>query len=154
MNSLDSKIISFIESGKNDSVIFNQLAEELFELQKEKVDLYKLSPLPTSAFKLGRVSTFPPQETVTTFFTSGTTEVDRGKHEFDTLKLIETSYLQGFKMLVGFSSSYFLSLIPPRHEAPDSSLAHMVDFFSKEYGKKGTTYAVQDGKISTDIAIS
>src|SRR5262245_27583665 len=126
MQSLENRILQFIQAGENDPNTFDQLAQELIQFQKLKIALFKISPLPTSAFKLGRVASFPSQETIATFFTSGTTEEEKGKHEFRSLELLEASYLQSFKQLVGRSSTYFLSLIPSRLEAPHSSLAHMV----------------------------
>src|SRR5580765_3481735 len=79
MSSLDHRILSFIEGGKDNPALFDALAHELDQFQREKVALYKTSPLPTAAFKLGRISTFPPEKTIATFFTSGTTEVEKGK---------------------------------------------------------------------------
>jgi len=83
--------------------------------------------LPTDCFK---ETAHPPRafaagETRRAFLTSGTTREIRGRHEFTTLDLYETSIVEGWKQLglPALENPWFLAA--PAATTPESSLAHM-----------------------------
>lgn len=92
--------------------------------------------VPTDAFKLARVSAFPPEETPVVFRTSGTTGASmasRGAHSFRDLGTYDAAALAfGRWALMGDLSprARVVALAPSPEEAPDSSLAHMLALFA------------------------
>lgn len=92
--------------------------------------------LPTDVFRLRRVAAHPAALDTRVFRTSGTTEgaAQRGAHPFRTLATYEAAALAwGRVMLLGDPPpERALVLGPPAHEAPESSLAFMIDLFVAE----------------------
>jgi hypothetical protein len=80
--------------------------------------------LPQSAFKHADLRSFPPEETVKTFRTSGTTGEGFGQHHFRTLDVYEAAVREGWRH-AGLPSGPFLVIAPHPGEAPHSSLSHM-----------------------------
>jgi hypothetical protein len=80
--------------------------------------------LPQTAFKHANLRSFPPDETVKTFRTSGTTGEGFGQHHFRTLALYEAAVREGWQR-AGLPSGPFLVIAPHPDEAPHSSLSHM-----------------------------
>ena len=88
--------------------------------------------VPTDAFKLTRVATFPPAETAITFRTSGTTVGARGEHFFRDVTTYEAAALAFGRHWLARDRSAgdagrlpVIVLGPSPTEAPDSSLVHM-----------------------------
>jgi len=90
-------------------------------------DWRSVPALPTDCFKesthLPRA--FDANHTRRVFLTSGTTREIRGRHEFDSLELYETSIREGWKQLglPAITNPWFIA--PPASSTPESSLGHM-----------------------------
>lgn len=83
--------------------------------------------LPTDCFKESTLPprAFPADQVRHAFLTSGTTKEIRGRHEFATLELYETSIREGWHQLglPAIDNPWFLA--PPASSTPESSLGHM-----------------------------
>ena len=145
---------------------FDAFALELFAYQFERVPLYRrwcqqLGRLPTSvqapheipalpveAFRGQAVHSFPRQEAVARFRTSGTTSARTGTLVLDDLTLYETSLLRSFEhhVLPDRHRIRMLQVIPTAAAAPHSSLAHMIDCIRARWGtKQSDCYVDADG---------
>jgi len=80
--------------------------------------------VPQAAFKHSDLRSFPAEETVKTFRTSGTTGEEFGLHHFRTLEIYETAVREGWRHS-GMPAGPFLVIAPHPEEAPHSSLSHM-----------------------------
>ena len=80
--------------------------------------------VPQDSFKHADLRSFPAEETVKTFRTSGTTGEGFGCHHFRTLEVYETAVREGWR-LAGLPAGPFLVIAPHPGEAPYSSLSHM-----------------------------
>lgn len=80
--------------------------------------------VPQDAFKHADLRSFPAEETVKTFRTSGTTGEGFGEHHFHSLEVYEASVRGGW-LQAGLPSGPFLVIAPHPDEAPHSSLSHM-----------------------------
>ncbi len=150
---LEERILGFIDAtgraGESEGDRFDALALEVFAWQfthnapyrrfclSRGVDLAALPPgfswqsvpaIPTDAFKVAALATFPVEQAVRTFRTSGTTQVRRGEHHFLTTALYDAAIVPWFRryMLPDGVVLPILSLIPSPETAEDSSLSHMV----------------------------
>lgn len=90
-------------------------------------DWHTAPALPTDCFKETAFPprSFPAEKTRHVFLTSGTTKEIRGRHEFGSLALYETSICEGWKQLglPTITNPWFLA--PPASSTPTSSLGHM-----------------------------
>ena len=85
-----------------------------------------IPPVPADAFKSCLPLTcFPPENTIRTFLTSGTTSETKGEHHFCDLELYESAIIHGWRhaKLPELLQAYFASRPPA--ETPNSSLGHM-----------------------------
>jgi hypothetical protein len=71
------------------------------------------------------VRSFPAEETIKTFRTSGTTGEGYGQHHFRTLEVYEAAVREGWRQ-AGMPDGPFLVIAPHPDEAPYSSLSHML----------------------------
>lgn len=85
----------------------------------------EIPPLPQEAFKHADLRAFPPEQTIGTFHTSGTTGEGCGRHHFRTLAIYEASILAGWHH-AELPKAPYLVLAPHPDEAPHSSLSHML----------------------------
>ena len=81
--------------------------------------------VPQAAFKHADLRSFPAEETIKTFRTSGTTGEGFGQHHFRTLEIYETAVREGWRR-GGLPAGPFLVIAPHPDEAPHSSLGHML----------------------------
>ncbi len=106
--------------------------------------------VPTDAFKMTRIATFPEEGTRVTFRTSGTTAFARGAHAMrDTGSYDAAALAFGrWALASGLPGRVpVLVLGPSPREAPDSSLTHMSALFVEHLGVAASerqTYFVQD----------
>ncbi len=113
--------------------------------------------VPTDAFKLTRVATFPPEESAIVFRTSGTTIGARGEHAMRNVGTYDKAALAfGRRWLARDLAKRVPVLVvgPSPEELPDSSLVHMCATFARELGrpaKRGTTFVVNDGVIDLSV---
>ncbi|MFZ4482763.1 MAG: hypothetical protein ACOYOL_02135 [Chthoniobacterales bacterium] len=93
-------------------------------VQETLADWRHIPAVPQAAFKYAELRSFPTDETVKVFHTSGTTGEGFGRHSFRTLALYEAAVRAGWK-LAGLPAGSYLVLAPHPDEAPHSSLSHM-----------------------------
>jgi hypothetical protein len=124
---------------------FNDLALENFHFQFENNPVYRsfvkflgtdpgkirnhkeIPFLPVSFFKTSRVyaSSLPAEKT---FLSSGTTGMERSRHEVADLSLYREALTQGFRYFYGDPSAYrIIAFTPSPAETPDSSLIFMIN---------------------------
>jgi hypothetical protein len=136
---LTERILNFINGAADD---FEALALEVFAFQFANCATYRaycehvqrtpatvahwteIPAVPTSAFKDFALTTFPLEEAVAEFHTSGTTRGQPGKHYFKTLEFYDAAARPNFIAHLG--DVPVLSLIP---EDRHSSLAYMASLF-------------------------
>jgi hypothetical protein len=123
-------------------------------------DWREIPPVPTGAFKEVDLRCFPPERTVHTFRTSGTTTARRGALHLDTLELYEASLLPSFRRFVlpdltdADALARLLVLAPSPAEARDSSLSHMFGVLIRELGAEGSRFFLEAGTLRTDLLLS
>ncbi|MFM8720841.1 MAG: hypothetical protein ACKOFH_15145, partial [Chthoniobacterales bacterium] len=81
--------------------------------------------VPQEAFKHADLRSFPAEETIKTFRTSGTTGEGFGQHHFRTLEIYETAVREGWRH-ANMPTGPFLVIAPHPDEAPYSSLSRML----------------------------
>ncbi len=123
-------------------------------------DWRAIPPVPTGAFKELDLRCFPPERTLHTFRTSGTSLLRRGALHLDTLKLYEASLLPSFRRFVlpdlsdADAAARLLVLAPSPAEARDSSLSHMFGVLIRELGAQGSRFFVEAGTLLVDALLS
>lgn len=105
-----------------------------------------LPAVPTDAFRVARVATFPAGLEEATFRTSGTTVGTRGAHPIRVLATYHAAAMHGGAPLFSpFSGSVrIVALAPSPEEAPDSSLSRMLGWFVAERGDARSTFVRPD----------
>jgi hypothetical protein len=147
---LDRAVLDWIQEGAlapSNDARFNRLALDLFAFQYEHNPAYsrfcssfgldpksvrswtEIPPVPTGAFKEARLATFPVEQEIQTFRTSGSTTQRRGELHLDTLELYEASLLATLRAYLRPEEDpiRFAVLAPSARDAPDSSLSYMLD---------------------------
>lgn len=167
---LSSAILSAIAAPQRmDEDAFTELALRIFRFQHKHNSFYRrycevtgaaeprhwteIPAVPTSAFKRAEIRSFPPEQTVTFFQTSGTTEGESGRHFFPTLELYEAAIVPNFRahLLTGIAEPIrMLILTPPPEEAPHSSLVHMMKVVSEDFGTSTSDYFLRGGELQAD----
>jgi len=100
--------------------------------------------VPQEAFKHADLRSFPAEETIKTFRTSGTTGEGFGQHHFRTLEIYETAVREGWRH-AGMPAGPFLVIAPHPDEAPYSSLSHMLGVLAPR-----DTFVAPAGKFDLD----
>jgi hypothetical protein len=96
--------------------------------------------VPTEAFKMARVATFPEAEARVTFLTSGTTIGARGKHSMRRPSTYDAAAVAFGRWALTRGEPALgvpgpvLMLAPPPDELADSSLMHMMRAFARAFG--------------------
>jgi hypothetical protein len=165
---------------------FEALALELFRLQFEGNAAYRrlcearrqtpgtvsdwrqIPAMPAAAFKELEITSLPPEQRSTVFFSSGTTEQRRSRHfhSADSLAVYEASLLPWFEkhllgdldelmdeQLIGpLDKLPMLALTPPPAGAANSSLVHMFATVQRESGARDSTFTgrVEEGAWTLD----
>ncbi|HEX8372251.1 MAG TPA: hypothetical protein VF585_05700, partial [Chthoniobacterales bacterium] len=95
-------------------------------------DWTQIPAVPQRAFKLSRLATFSPEQTVREFRTSGTTGEGHGSHFFRDLALYDAAIAAGWKSLqVNHLPSF--ALTPSPVGAPHSSLSYMMGQLTERF---------------------
>jgi phenylacetate-coenzyme A ligase PaaK-like adenylate-forming protein len=133
-----------IFSIKNDTQ-FNEIALKVFNYQAENNPVYKkyLFHLGTKRSEINTIHQIPflpieffkSHEIITgekkpekTFFSSGTTGMERSNHHVSDISIYEKSFLKGFEQNYGKTEDYcILALLPTYLENESSSLVYMVN---------------------------
>jgi len=170
---IERAVLAWIAEGVDapaDDARFESLALPLFRLQYERgaayrrlCDVFSVDPrrvrrwqdvpaVPTGAFKEARIAIFPPEATVRTFRTSGSTTDARGALHLDTLALYDASLLATFGAFLCPERERirFLVLAPSAAEAPDSSLSYMFERAIGAFGTPDSRFCVQAGEWDPD----
>ena len=172
--SLDAGILEWIALGvdsAHDEERFDRLARALFHHQFDENAAYRklcsafgrgpddvahwseIPAVPTGAFKEARLAAFPPEATVQTFRTSGSSTQTRGELHLDTLALYEASLLATFGAWICPDRARLLVLAPPLRDAPDSSLSYMFEVAIRELGGAGSRFVFGHGGLDMAIAM-
>ncbi|MDB4942911.1 MAG: Long-chain-fatty-acid--luciferin-component ligase [Labilithrix sp.] len=96
-----------------------------------------IPPVPTDAFKITRVATFPPELARATFRTSGTTVGTRGEHAMQDVATYDHAALSFGRRWLARDLERRIPVVvlaPPREAAADSSLGRMCETFVRELG--------------------
>ena len=159
---------------------FDSLAREAFAFQHRRVAPVRalaeargvgpeavrswrdVPPVPALAYKsldLTPAGVEPGQgETVEVFRSSGTTQGIRGVHRHPFPGLYRTVIAASFPRFClprgpsGGGPAPMLSLIPPRRDAPDSSLSFMIDFALERWGDEGSRHVFGPGGVDAEAA--
>jgi len=144
---------------------FDELALELFRLQHSHNPVYRafcrakgvnpgvlrswreIPAMPASAFKEYEVTCLEPGERRGVFRSSGTSggQSSRNFHNSDTLEVYNTSLWLWFHECVGrqlevAQRTHPVILMPPPHQAPDSSLVHMMEIVRTRLGASSDAF--------------
>ena len=102
--------------------------------------------VPQNAFKHSDLRSFPVEETIKTFRTSGTTGEGFGQHHFRTLEIYETAVREGWRHANMPAGPYFV-IAPHPDEAPHSSLSYMLRVLAPREAFIATGGAVDLGRL-------
>jgi hypothetical protein len=94
-----------------------------------------IPPVPSDAFRLARVATFPPELDCVRFFTSGTTGAERGTHSMrrtDTYERLSLAFGR-HALLAQDGTAFVIALAPPLTTPPSSSLGYMMARFMEAF---------------------
>ncbi|MDB5040027.1 MAG: putative acyl protein synthase/acyl-CoA reductase-like protein [Candidatus Eremiobacteraeota bacterium] len=168
---LDARILAAIDAYALDDAAFMALARDLFTYQVEHNAPYAayarslgfdaqrppgriedIPAVPSAAFKEARLATFPAEETVLWFETSGTTLGRGGRHEFATTALYDAALLASFdRMMLGDGSRLrYALLVPDPRERPHSSLGYMMDVVARERGEGKAGWYLHGDDLDVD----
>ena len=169
---LDERILQFIESREPDEREFERLALACFGYQYERCEPYRrlcdrtgrtpelatswleVPPVQTTSFAATRLACFPPDRTIVTFKSSGTTSsgLRASTLELDSTALYEASLLAHFRrrVLPDGAKLRILALMPSRREAPESSLSYMAHHLIGALGEDGSAFFVRHGELAFD----
>lgn len=109
--------------------------------------------VPTDAFKVTRVSTFPPSLTTKTFRTSGTTVGARGENALRDVSTYDAAAVAFGRRWLARDLERRVPVVvlgPSPEQAADSSLVHMCEAFVRAFGAPAppaSTYLVDAGGI-------
>jgi hypothetical protein len=106
----------------------------------------EIPAVPQAMFKRYRLACFPPSATRTVFRTSGTTGETRGEHHFLNTRLYEASVLAGWRMFRQPRARPIV-LAPRATEAPDSSLASMLQYLATEMERPAVWLCQAGGQL-------
>lgn len=146
---------------------FESLALELFTYQYQRIPLYArycqllertpsrvqraadIPGMPVEAFREAQVVTFPHQEAVLQFHTSGTTGARPGVHLLPTTALYDLALARAFKhhVLPDCERLRFLIVMPVPQEAPHSSLAYMLSRVRELWGTRDSAHFVRGNRL-------
>ncbi|MEO6053672.1 MAG: hypothetical protein ABIP97_06650, partial [Chthoniobacterales bacterium] len=132
-SSLEARILAFIQNESDAG--FEGLILDIFHFQRKTNTAYAnycgqfeepegwkdIPAIPQSAFKYFPIRSFPENETIRNFRTSGTTGEGFGEHHFRNLALYEAAVRKGW--VEAALPKVDIALIPRSQEAPHSSLS-------------------------------
>lgn len=108
----------------------------------------EIPAVPTDVFKHARVATFPEHEQSAEFWSSGTTVGARGRHSMRTTETYDAGAVAfGRAMLLGGLPLPVPVVVlgPSPEEAPQSSLTHMCERFTRAFGSPQDRAFYMDG---------
>ncbi len=106
----------------------------------------QIPAVPTDVFKAVDLATFPAQDAVVTFLTSGTTVGTRGRHLLATTATYEASLAPWLRRwLAPDDVPLVLALAPSFADDPHSSLGFMISWAVAQVGGPGSRHCWTDG---------
>lgn len=169
---LDERIRRFIISREPSTLGFERLALDVFAYQYERNEPYRrycdrygrrpgdvrswrdVPAVPAASFASARLACFPPDDSILTFASSGTTSGGdaASTHELDTASLYDASLLEHYRarVLPDTTSMRLVALAPSFVEAPHSSLSYMLSKIAGVLGDPGGGFFIQDGRLAFD----
>ncbi len=127
---------------------FDALARATRAYQKERCTVYRryaYEYLPIAAFKHAPVTSFPPEEAVAVFESSGTGTTGRSRHYVRDLSLYDRSAQTHFASVFGRGPFTLVAHLPGY--APQSSLVHMVWQLIAAYGDEASGFFLEDPSL-------
>jgi len=106
--------------------------------------LDELPAVPTDAFRVARIATFPAEHDVAVFRTSGTTIGTRGMHPMRTLATYHDAAMSAASSTLFAPYPERVRIVAIAETAPDSSLARMLAWFIAERGDARSTFVRPD----------
>jgi hypothetical protein len=171
---LDARVLAAIGAYALDDDAFLALARDLFAYQIERNAPYgafaraagfdaprlparidDIPAVPAAAFKEARLATFPREETVAWFETSGTTRGTGGRHELPTTRLYDAALLASFDrmLLAGGARLRYMNLVPDPRERAHSSLGHMMGVVARERGDGRDGWYLHGDELDADAFV-
>ncbi|MDB5092494.1 MAG: putative acyl protein synthase/acyl-CoA reductase-like protein [Candidatus Eremiobacteraeota bacterium] len=168
---LDARILAAIDAYALDDAAFLALARDLFayqvthnapyaayarslgfDAQRLPEHIEDMPAVPSAAFKEARLATFPAEESVLWFETSGTTLGRGGRHEFPTTALYDAALLASFdRMMLGDGArARYALLVPDPRERPNSSLGYMMAVVARERGEDQAGWYLHGDDLDVD----
>ena len=96
---------------------------------KEPDSWREIPAIPLTAFRHAAIRSFPEEETIRSFRTSGTTGEGYGEHHFRTLELYRAAAIGGWQR-IGLPTKNLFCLMPAPAESPNSSLCCMAGWLA------------------------
>jgi len=170
---LQQRVLALISRGVEQPITdeeFDQVARDVFAFQYERCGVYRaycdrrkqtpqsvthwmeIPATPTSAFKDFPLTSFPVEQAVAEFHTSGTTRELSGKHFLSTFELYHAAIRPNFTahLLPDGVRLPMMILMPSPQEAPHSSLSHMMGVVMQEFGADDSAYYVEGGQLHVE----
>jgi len=163
---LHARVQRVIERGFSSGETFDELARAIASFQarnspgyarlcaahgvdpsKASTDPRSLPAVPTDAFRVTRVATFPESEGHVVFHTSGTTERTQGRHAMRTLDTYRAASLTWARRTLFApyrERPRVLAIAQTDEQAPHSSLARMMRWFVDEIGDERSRFLPPD----------
>jgi hypothetical protein len=163
LTAIEARVLAFLRKGEG---FFEDLILELHAAQRSLCPSYgafcasraypsdwrEIPAIPLDAFRQTAIRSFPAEETVCIFHTSGTTGEGHGEHHFHTLDLYHAAALGGWRR-AGLPENVVFCLVPLPAEATHSSLSRMAgwlapggNFFLGDWDGLSVRLARQEGK--------
>lgn len=159
-DALHARVRDFIANGPTQRRAFDPLAAEVARFQARHVPGYArlcrargvdperdapraLPAVPTDAFRMTRVASFPASLDAAVFRTSGTTSGERGAHPMRTLATYHAAAMSGARPLFSPFGAR-VPIVALATDADDSSLSRMLRWFVEERGAEGSCFVPPD----------
>jgi hypothetical protein len=110
-------------------------------------------PVPTDAFRFGRVAVYPPELDAVRFETSGTTASTRGVHVMRTTRTYEELSIRAASRALfadGATRATVIALAPAPGSTPASSLGFMMRHFMRVFDGRALSVEPQDAHFDAE----
>lgn len=140
LRTLEENVLRFIRTGKGSFEALILAAHSIQRALCAPYDAYckafkepdswrEIPAIPLTAFRHAAIRSFPEEETIRSFRTSGTTGEGYGEHHFRTLELYHAAAIGGWQR-IGLPTKNLFCLMPAPAESPNSSLCCMAGWLA------------------------